>query len=207
MKPDLVLDAGGCVGVDPAVLREIPVAHWLPSDCRPMSRRTGTWLRRRGRSSSPCRGSGRNGSGLGGTDAFYVPHGISFDVWKPAENRAALREARGIDPAAYLIGVNAANNDAIRKAAPEMMLAFARFRATHPDAILALHTGVHCDGGQDLEAVAENLGITDAVMVVDQYRYTAGLIAKRTCATGTARSTCSSPPRTRRDSGCPSSKR
>jgi glycosyltransferase involved in cell wall biosynthesis len=57
-----------------------------------------------------------------------------------------------------------------------MMLAFAKFHASHPDAILALHTGVHQDGGQDLEAVAENLGITDRCMVVDQYRYAAGLI-------------------------------
>jgi glycosyltransferase involved in cell wall biosynthesis len=37
---------------------------------------------------------------------------------------------------------------------------------------------VHCDGGQDLEAVAENLGITDKCMVVDQYRYTSGLIGE-----------------------------
>jgi glycosyltransferase involved in cell wall biosynthesis len=111
-----------------------------------------------------------------GFPSHYVPHGLDFDVWKPMPDKAALREARGLDPAAFVIGVNAANNDAIRKAAPEMMLAFAKFLQGHPDAILALHTGVHCDGGQDLEAVAENLGITDRVMVVDQYRYTAGLI-------------------------------
>ena len=113
-----------------------------------------------------------------GFASHYVPHGLDFEVWKPAEDRAALREARGIDPGAFIVGVNAANNDAIRKAAPEMLLAFAKFHSSHPDAILALHTGVHCDGGQDLEAVAENLGITDAVMVVDQYRYTAGLITE-----------------------------
>ena len=64
----------------------------------------------------------------------------------------------------------------IRKAAPEMMLAFAKFNSAHPDSVLALHTGVHCDGGQDLEALAENLGITDKCMVVDQYRYTSGLV-------------------------------
>jgi glycosyltransferase involved in cell wall biosynthesis len=99
-------------------------------------------------------------------------------VWKPAEDKAALRERRGVPADAYVIGVNAANNDAIRKAAPEMMLAFAKFHSTHPDALLALHTGIHCDGGQDLEAVAENLGITDRCMVVDQYQYTAGLISE-----------------------------
>ena len=103
-------------------------------------------------------------------------------MWKPPEDKAALREAHGPGPDTFVIGVNAANNDAIRKAAPEMMLAFAKFDAAHPDSVLALHTGVHCDGGQDLEALAENLGITDKCMVVDQYRYTAGLMSERTCA-------------------------
>ena len=111
-----------------------------------------------------------------GIPAHYVPHGLDFGVWKPAEDKAALREARGVPAGAFVIGVNAANNDAIRKAAPEMLLAFAKFHATHPDAMLALHTGVHQDGGQDLEAVAENLGITDRCLVTDQYRYAAGLI-------------------------------
>jgi glycosyltransferase involved in cell wall biosynthesis len=113
-----------------------------------------------------------------GIEAFYVPHGVSFGTWKPPEDKAALRESCGISESTYVIGVNAANNDAIRKAAPEMMLAFARFTRDHPDSVLALHTGVHQDGGQDLEAVAENLGITDRCMVVDQYRYTAGLITE-----------------------------
>ena len=39
-----------------------------------------------------------------------------------------------------------------------------------------IHTGVHQDGGQDLEALAENLGITDCVQAVDQYRYHGGLV-------------------------------
>ena len=38
---------------------------------------------------------------------------------------------------------------------------------------------MHQDGGQDLEAVAENLGITDKCIVVDQYRYTAGLVTEQ----------------------------
>jgi len=113
-----------------------------------------------------------------GFPAYYVPHGISFETWRPPEDRVALRERCGIGPDTFVVGVNAANNDAIRKAAPEMMLAFAKFVQGHPDSVLALHTGVHCDGGQDLEAVAENVGITDKCMVVDQYRYTAGLISE-----------------------------
>ena len=35
---------------------------------------------------------------------------------------------------------------------------------------------MHQDGGQDLEALADNLGITDCVQAVDQYRYHGGLV-------------------------------
>lgn len=177
VNPDLVLTLGDVWVLDPAVTRELPVAHWLPADCRPMS----TVDRNVVEASAPeLIGMSRFGQARfkdAGFSSHYVPHGIPFDVFKPPEDRAALREAHGIGPDTFVIGVNAANNDAIRKAAPEMMLAFARFLSSRPDSLLALHTGVHCDGGQDLEAVAENLGITDRCMVADQYRYTAGLIS------------------------------
>ena len=190
VQPDLVLTLGDVWVLDPNVTKELPVAHWLPSDCRPMSTADRQVIEASGPQLIAMSRFGQARFAAEGIPAHYVPHGLDFSVWKPAEDRAALREARGIDPAAYIIGVNAANNDAIRKAAPEMMLAFAKFHSAHPDAILALHTGVHCDGGQDLEVVAENLGITDRVMVVDQYRYTAGLITESDLATGIPRSTC-----------------
>jgi len=176
VNPDLVITLGDVWVLDPAVIASLPVAHWLPSDCRPMSTADRRVLEAAQPQVIAMSRFGQARFATEGISAFYVPHGLDFDVWKPAEDRKVLREARGLDPSAYVIGVNAANNDAIRKAAPEMMLAFAKFHASHPDAILALHTGVHQDGGQDLEAVAENLGITDRCMVVDQYRYTAGLI-------------------------------
>jgi glycosyltransferase involved in cell wall biosynthesis len=112
----------------------------------------------------------------GFTNALYCPHGLDFQTWKIPGDRGKLREATGISPDTYVIGVNAANNDAIRKAPAEMLLAFAKFARAHDDVLLSLHTAVHCDGGQDLECLAENLGITDKVLVVDQYRYSSGLI-------------------------------
>jgi glycosyltransferase involved in cell wall biosynthesis len=175
VQPDLVLTLGDVWVLDPAVLRDLPVAHWLPSDCRPMSTADRGVLEAAGSQLIAMSRFGQARFAAEGIPAHYVPHGIDFSVFKP-QDRVALREARGLDPDLYVVGVNAANNDAIRKAAPEMMLAFAKFNQAHPDSVLALHTGVHCDGGQDLEAIAENLGITDKCMVVDQYRYTSGLI-------------------------------
>ncbi len=178
VNPDLVITLGDVWVLDPNVVRELSIAHWLPSDCRPMSTADRNVVEAAAPQLIAMSRFGQERFRDAGIDAFYVPHGLDFSVWQPVEDRRALRLDRGMDPDAFVIGVNAANNDAIRKAAPEMMLAFAKFHQSHPDALLALHTGIHCDGGQDLEAVAENLGITDRCLVADQYRYTAGLITE-----------------------------
>jgi glycosyltransferase involved in cell wall biosynthesis len=177
VKPDLVITLGDVWVLDANVTRELPIAHWLPADCRPMSTADRNVVEAAQPQLIAMSKFGLARFRDAGLDARYVPHGIPFDVFKPPEDKQALRERHGIGESTYVIGVNAANNDAIRKAAPEMMLAFARFLKDHPDSLLALHTGVHCDGGQDLEAVAENLGITDRCIVADQYRYTSGLIS------------------------------
>lgn len=176
INPDLIITLGDVWVMDPNILRELPVAHWLPSDCRPMS------LADRGvveASGAQLIGMSRFGYDRFCTAGFspvYVPHAIDTTVFKPLANREELRRNCGLEDGAFVIGVNGANNDAIRKALPEQLLAFALFSRNHPEALLTLHTGVHQDGGQDLEAVAENLGIIDKVRVVDQYRYTAGQI-------------------------------
>ena len=179
VNPDLVLTLGDVWVLDPEVIKGLPVAHWLPCDCRPMSTADRNVIEAAGPQLIAMSQFGVARFREAGFDPFYVPHGISLETWQPPEDKAALRERCRVPGDAFVIGVNAANNDAIRKAAPEMMLAFAKFAASHPEAVLALHTGVHCDGGQDLETLAENLGITDKCMVVDQYRYTAGLIGEQ----------------------------
>jgi glycosyltransferase involved in cell wall biosynthesis len=177
LGPDLVVTLGDVWVMDPGVLRELPVAHWLPADCRPMSNADRGVVEAGGASLIAMSRFGQERfreAGFG--NALYVPHGIDFSTWRIPGDRAALREAAGIGPDTYVIGVNAANNDAIRKAPSEMLLAFAKFLQARPDSQLLLHTAVHCDGGQDLEFLAESLGITDRITVVDQYRYNAGLI-------------------------------
>ncbi len=169
VNPDLVIALGDIWPMDPNVLAGLAVAHWMPSDCRPMSTADRNVVEAAGPELIAMSRFGQARFKDAGLASHYVPHGIPFDVFQPPEDRAALRASHGIGPDTFVIGVNAANNDAIRKAAPEMMLAFAKFLSFHPDSLLALHTGVHCDGG--------NLGITDRCLVADQYRYTAGLIS------------------------------
>ena len=175
-NPDLIISLGDLWVLDPAVLAGLPIAHWLPSDCRPMSTADRNIAEASGPQLIAMSRFGQERFKAAGFHSHYVPHAIDFGTFRPLADKVALREKAGIDPDAFVIGINAANNDPFRKALAEAMLAFAGFIRDHPDSVLALHTGVRQDGGQDLEAIAENLGITDKCTVVDQYRYTSGLI-------------------------------
>jgi glycosyltransferase involved in cell wall biosynthesis len=176
INPDLVISLGDGWVLDAAVLAELPAALWLPSDCRPMSLVDRNVAEVSGARLIAMSRFGQQRFRDAGFDALYVPHAINFGVFRPPEDKAALRGKHGISEPAYVVGVNAANNDPFRKSLPEIMLAFAKFSCGHPDAVLALHTGIHQDGGQDLEAIAEQAGITDKCKIVNQYRYTSGLI-------------------------------
>ena len=175
IKPDLVITLGDVWVLDPNLLKQLPVAHWLPSDCRPMSTADKNVVDASGAELMAMSKFGYDRFKSAGFSPVYVPHGIDTSTFAP-DDRDAIRESQDIGKDTFVIGMNAANNDAIRKATPELMLAFAKFRMNHPDSLLAMHTGIHQDGGQDLEALAENLGISDRVLAVDQYRYTAGLV-------------------------------
>lgn len=176
VNPDLVITLGDIWVMDPALLRELPVAHWLPSDCRPMSLADRANVEASGASLIAMSRFGYDRFLEAGFDPVYVPHGVDMDTFSPPADKTEVRREMGVDPDAFVIGINGANNDAIRKAYPEQMLAFAKFAKNHSDVLLALHTSVHQEGGQDLEALAENLGITDKVRCVDQYRYASGLV-------------------------------
>ena len=176
-QPDLVVTLGDVWVLDAGLLRQMPVAHWLPADCRPMSTADKNVVKAAGSELIAMSRFGFDRFTEAGFDPVYVPHGIDTGFFRPysRDERDATKEALGLGDC-FVVGINAANNDAIRKAIPEMMLAFAKFHRNHPDVMLTLHSGVHQDGGQDLEAVAESVGITDRCRVVDQYRYHSGFV-------------------------------
>jgi glycosyltransferase involved in cell wall biosynthesis len=174
-KPDLIITLGDVWVMDANLLKQLPIAHWLPSDCRPMSQADRAVVEASGAELIAMSEFGYDRFRTAGYDPVLVPHGIDTNMFKPLPNVSELRESCGLGDE-FVIGINQANNDAIRKACPEQMLAFAKFSQNHSDAMLTLHTGVHQEGGQDLEAVAENLGILDKVRVVDQYRYSSGMV-------------------------------
>ncbi len=159
LNPDIVITLGDIWVLDANLLRELPIAHWLPGDCRPMSTADRNVAEASGSQLIAMSKFGKDRFITAGFNPLYVPHGIDTELFTLGKDKAAIREKLGLGQDEFVIGVNAANNDAIRKAAPEMFLAFAKFHANHPDAILAIHAGVHQEGGQDLEVLAENCGV------------------------------------------------
>ena len=107
----------------------------------------------------------------------YVPHGIETDVFKRIDMTES-RKALGWPEDKFIIGMVAANKgQPARKALAEHLMAFAKLHAKHDDTLLYLHTsaGTHGEyGGINLPEMAEQLGITKAVVYCDQYNYHLG---------------------------------
>ena len=75
-----------------------------------------------------------------GFEVDYCPHGIDTKVFKPGD-KAKARQALGFPPDAFVISTVAANKGyPARKAWPEMMAAYARFKQDHPKALWYCHT-------------------------------------------------------------------
>ena len=114
-------------------------------------------------------------------NVFYIPHGVNPDVFKPptAEQRLDARRMLGIPDDAFVIGMVAANKGyPSRKAFPEQLLAFAKFKKHVPNAVLYLHTlAAPTTQGLDMVMLLQRCGLklTEDVVFVDQYRYTLGL--------------------------------
>jgi glycosyltransferase involved in cell wall biosynthesis len=108
---------------------------------------------------------------------MYVPHGIDTSVFTPRLDRDEIREKAGVT-GKFVIGIFAANKDAIRKCFFEQFEAFARFRRRHcSEAVLMVHTLATSNGAPDLRAMAEECGISDAIRFSHQYKTLMGLVS------------------------------
>lgn len=171
---DLVLTLMDAWVLNPEMMAPLNAACWMPVDCTPLSAMDRQFLRASGVTPIAMSEFGRGELENAGFDALYAPHAIDTSVYAP-QDKAAAREALGVPQDAFVIGINATNIDAVRKAFPEQMAAFAMFRRSHPDALLLAHTHQTGPGsGLNLGEVAARLDISAAIRWTSPYQYTCG---------------------------------
>jgi glycosyltransferase involved in cell wall biosynthesis len=155
--------------------QERATACWVPIDCSPLSVKDAAFLAASGVTPIAMSRFGQQMLEDAGFPALYVPHSVDSAVFKPPEDREAIRRKFGVE-GRWVIGINAANNDGFRKNFSGQFEAFSRFRRTHPEALLLVHALVAASGGLNLVAMAERIGVADGIRWTDQYAKMAGLV-------------------------------
>jgi hypothetical protein len=161
---------------------EIPMASWTPVDHSVVPEEVKAWFNRRGKGKWAIAMS-RFGerelleAGVERERLFYAPHSIDLNVFKPTES--TLRKELNIPEDAHLTICPQANKGVtpIRKAWPELLLAWSRFANRHQDAYLYLHTEMFgLANGVKLERLLRAVKAPmDRVRWVPQFQYRQGL--------------------------------
>jgi glycosyltransferase involved in cell wall biosynthesis len=183
-QPDVVIMLADAWPLNPQVLAGLPcpAAVWMPVDSDVLGAADERMLRASGAVPVAMSRHGEKQLKAAGFSPLYVPHGVDVQIFRPPADREALRGQWGVKDR-FVVGINGANKDGIRKGYPEQFLAFSRFRARHPEALLLVHALPQVPGNQlDLEALARKTGIADAVLFSDRYKYASGLLSPRDLA-------------------------
>lgn len=157
-------------------LQEWNVAAWLPVDCAPLGMPDRETLKLSGATPIAMSRFGRDQLEAAGFRALYAPHvhDVDHSVYeKLQETREAKRAELGLD-GHFVVGICSANNDHLRKAFPEQLEAFRRFRKAHPEALLMIHSLPRTERGLDLQAMAYAMDLAGAVRFSDPYVQVAG---------------------------------
>jgi glycosyltransferase involved in cell wall biosynthesis len=189
VKPDLVIILYDAWPMSAQVIKGIrhpapeagwsgcPVAMWMPVDVDRLGAADERMLRESGAQPVAMSRHGEKSLAAAGFSPLFAPHAADMSVLSPPADREALRRTWGVE-GRFVIGINGANKDGTRKGYAEQFLAFSRFRARHPEALMLVHALPQVPGNQlDLEVLARRCGIADAVMFTDRYKYVTGLLS------------------------------
>jgi len=153
-----------------------PVAAWVPVDCTPLSRLDEAFFKTANVRPIAMSLFGKQQLIDAGLDPLYAPHVVDREIFKPLtdEERTKYREAMGVD-GKFVIGLCAANNDAIRKGFPEQFEAFRTFHKRRPEAMLWVHSIGKSARGLDLPRLAAEIGIDPmSIRITDTYPQVVG---------------------------------
>lgn len=135
------------------IFSQLNIAAWCPIDHEPVPAGVADFFRRTSAKPIAMSRFGERELRAAGFDPLYVPHGVETSVYRPLPESECreFRELIGVPDNAFIVGMvaNNAGRNPSRKAFPQAIDAFARFRETHPDAFLYLH--------------AEPLGVQDGI--------------------------------------------
>jgi glycosyltransferase involved in cell wall biosynthesis len=162
---------------------DLRTVHLTPVDCEPMSHADAEVIEKTGGTPAAIsqfgldqmRSGGHPGNKRPVFDPLYLPHGVDTSVFTPAPDREAMRADMGY-AGKFVVGMNFMNNDRTRKNIYPALRAFAAFRQTHPDAVLAVHALAALPDGLHLARVAAHLGLHGAVSFSPQYELVTGMI-------------------------------
>jgi hypothetical protein len=178
-KSDLLISLMDAWVLDPAKLGEavsrgMKVAHWMPVDCEPLGSLDERILSMCG--GRPIAMSRHGERQLAKFDPLYVPHSIDTNVFVPVsdEMRRQARSRGGFEDK-FVIGINAANQDPVRKGFGEQLAAFRLFADRHADVAMLIHTRKVTRTGGNLDRIVEVLHLQDRVHFGDQYLTVTGL--------------------------------
>lgn len=171
---DIILTLIDAWVMEPQNYGGIPWVAWAPIDSEPIPRVVADKLKQ----AIPIAYSkfGVEQMREAGLSPHYVPHGVATDVMKPTP-MADARAVLGWPMDRFIVGMVAANvGSPSRKAFPEQLLAFAKFKAKHPDALLWLHTtATSVFQGPDIHNLCEDSGLKrEDYQISDQYQYAVG---------------------------------
>lgn len=176
VNPDLILTVMDAWVLAPQALQRWKTACWAPVDCEPLGVMDENYFRQSGSIPIAVSRFGERQFREAGFTPLYVPHAIDTSVFTPPDSKERVREELKIPQDAFVVGINAANKDAVRKSFPQQFRAFAKFRKQHPEAMLFVHTMIQAPQALNLMDIATKAGIRDAIRFTDQYGYVTGRI-------------------------------
>ena len=159
--------------LDGASHTRVRVANWTPVDHKPIPAHCRAYFDASGSVPIAMSRFGEGELHSEGFNPLYCPHGVDTGVFHPRDRRES-RKALGLPEDVFLVGMVAANKGyPPRKGFSQGIEAFAKFRETHADALLYLHTettGAIQGVNIPLLLNAHKLP-QEAVVLCDQYRY------------------------------------
>lgn len=173
-QADLVLTLHDVWVIPGDMVYPVPLACWIPVDTDRLSGEDKKFIDAADPILIAMSRHGEKVLKTAGFDPLYVPHAVDTSVFQPRADRDELRERLGVT-GKFVIAINAANKDAIRKCFFEQFEAFARFHREVPESVLLVHTLISNANAPDLRPMAADCGISDAVKYSDQYRTLMGL--------------------------------